>query len=200
MRSTDRRKLAARYVVFADAGVQYEFAQAAESAFQVLARLDQWAGRATLVLDGETSTERRRFLRRAAWAPVETLRVTAGLAGAWEAGRDVPAQTAALGGCDAEQALTATMGHVVCKLARDLADVAVGEQRDHPAYGQTLRLAAELQALHTILDRVGCGSDTGCVRAHPPEPWRRRVEDVEVTEVRAVLLAHGEGASSNRQP
>ncbi|GAB7006318.1 hypothetical protein JCM18899A_37910 [Nocardioides sp. AN3] len=194
----DRREPVARYVVFADGAVQRRFAEVAESTYQDLARLDEWAGPSTLELpDTERSHERRGLLRRASReTPVETLAVTSGLAAAGETGRDVPARIAAMGGCAAERDLSATMGRVVLELVRDLAGAAVGEQREHLAYRQTQRLAAELQALRVVLSEVGCQQPEGCVHLRPPEQWGRRVEDVEVAEVRAVLLELAERAES----
>lgn len=198
--TTDRRRPVARYVLFSDQAAQDRFAQMAEAAFQDLARLDQWAGQVSLELSAERkATPRRGLLRRtgAVERPRETLIVTGALAAAGEAGRDVPARVEAIGGCAAERKLAATMGRVVVELVRDLADVPVGEQRAHPAYRQTLRLAAELQALHALLAAVGCQPPFGCVRPRPPEQWGRRIEDVEITEVQAVLLEIAEDTAAH---
>jgi hypothetical protein len=189
--TTDRRKPVARYVLLGETAAQERFAEVAEAAYQDLARLDQWTGTATLALTApRTATSRRRLLRRPAEErlPVPTVAVTGGLAAAGEAGRDEPGRIEDLGGCEAERKLAATMGRVVLELARDLAAMPVDEQRAHPAYRQTLRLAAELRALHTVLAADGCRDPFGCVRPRPPEQWGRRAEDVEITEVRAVLL------------
>jgi len=143
--TTDRRKPVARYVLFSDSTAQDRFAQMAEAAFQDLARLDQWAGQVSLELSApQKVTTRRGLLRRtvAEEGQPETLTVTGALAAAGEAGRDVPAGVVAIGGCAAERKLSATMGRVVLELVRDLAGVPVGEQRAHPAYRQTLRLAS----------------------------------------------------------
>ena len=95
---------------------------------------------------------------------------------------------AALGGCAAERKLAATLGRVILELVRDLATVPLDDQRLHPACRQTLRLAGELQALHTLLVAAPCPDPFGCVRARQPEQWGRRTEDVEIAEVRAVLF------------
>src|SRR5690242_13714710 len=152
--SGDRRKPVARYVLFADGAAQDQFAGVAEAAYQDLARLDQWSGKTTLEVPQEsTPTARRRLLRRAAEQSrsTQTFAVTGALAAAGEAGRDVPGRVAALSGCEAERKLAGTIGRVVLDLVRDLATESVDDQRAHPAYRQTLRLAAELQGLHTML-------------------------------------------------
>ncbi|WP_344044319.1 hypothetical protein [Nocardioides panacihumi] len=198
--TTDRRKPVARYVLFSDPVAQDRFAAVAEAAFQDLARLDQWAGQVSLELAAEPKVPSRRgLLRRSVAGPgqVETLTVTGALAAAGEAGRDVPARVESIGGCAAERKLSATMGRVVVELVRDLAATPVAEQRAHPAYRQTLRLAAELQALYSLLAAIGCQAPFGCVRPRPPEQWGRRVEDVEITEVRAVLLEIAEDTAAH---
>jgi hypothetical protein len=194
----DRRKPVARYVLFTDTSVQQRFADAAEASFADLARLDQWAGRSTLTLPSKPVVTKRGLLRRAVEesAPPDVLSVTAALSAAGEAGRDVPSRVAGLGGCAAERKLSAAIGRVELDLVRDLAEVPVGEQATHPAYRQTLRVAAELQALHQILLVVGCHTSFGCVRPRPPEQWGRREEDVEVAEVRSVLLELAESAEA----
>ncbi|SFC31507.1 hypothetical protein SAMN04487968_105141 [Nocardioides terrae] len=190
----DRRKPVARYVLFADPATQERFADVAEAAYQDLARVDQWSGTASLTLPAapseDTETKRRGLRRRAVEhvAAAEVLTVTGALSAAGEAARDLPDRVVGLGGCAAERKLAATLGRVVLELVRDLAGVPLDDQRLHPAYGQTLRLAGELQALHTMLVAAPCPDPFGCVRARQPEQWGRRTEDVEIAEVRAVLL------------
>ncbi|MDH2414678.1 hypothetical protein [Nocardioides sp. CER19] len=198
--TADRRQPVARYVVFADEATQEQFGDVAEEAYRDLARLDQWTGQVPLVLSApETAKAKRRLLRRAVpetHGPPETVNVTGALAAAGETGRDVPGRVGDLDGCAAERKLAATMGDVVLDLTRDLAREGLAEQRAHPAYRQTLRLAAELRALHTVLVSVGCSQSSGCVHLRQPEHWGRRAEDVEIAEVRAVLVelaAHAEG-------
>jgi hypothetical protein len=196
----DRREPVARYVLFADGSLQEQLAGIAEAAYQDLARVDQWSGRTTLALvPARKVTARRGLLRRPVeeHLPAESLTVTAALAAAGETGRDVPERVAALRGCEAERKLGETMGRAVLDLVRDLAGAPVEDQRAHPAYRQTLRLAAELQALHAILAAGGCRDPFGCVRPRPPEQWGRREEDVEVTEVRAVLLEIAEDTAAH---
>ena len=187
----DRRKPVARYVLFPSTADHERFAELAEAGYQDLARLDQWSGKATVTLSApETVTTRRGLLRRSVEeeVPPETAIVTAALAAAGEAGRDVPGRITRLSGCEAERKLADTMGRVVLELVRDLGNVTLADQRLHPAYRQTLRLAAELQGLHAMLVANGCRDPFGCVRPRPPEQWGRRAEDVEIAEVRAVLL------------
>jgi hypothetical protein len=186
----DRRKPIARYVLFADEEAQGRFAVVAEAAYRDIARLAGWSGRVTVALsDPQRVVTRRGLLRRAVAeeTPGESIVVTGALAAAGEVGRDEPARVEALGGCTAEGRLAGTMGRVVGELVRDLGRVPVDEQRAHPAYRQTLRLAAELQGLRTMLAETGCADPVGCVRLRQAEHWGRREEDVEVDEVRAVL-------------
>ena len=193
--TADRRKPVARDVMFADPATQERFIAAADAAYHDLARLDQWSGAVPLVLSTPPTAPqpvkrlglRRRPAEEKAPEP-EQLTVTGALAGAGEAGRDEPGRVEALGGCAAERKLAATMGRVVRELVRDLAGVPVDDQTRHPAYRQTLRLAAELWALRSVLSTTGCGDPFGCVRPRTPEQWGRRDEDVEIAEVRAVLL------------
>jgi hypothetical protein len=189
--NADRRQPVARYVLFADAADYDRFAELAEAGYQDLARLDQWSGKAMVTLSApETVTTRRGLLRRSVEQelPPETATVTGALAAAGEAGREVPNAITNLAGCEAERKLADTMGRVIIELVRDLGKVSHGDQRLHPAYRQTLRLAAELQGLHAMLAADGCRDPFGCVRPRPPEQWGRRAEDVEIAEVRAVLL------------
>ncbi|HEY0888985.1 MAG TPA: hypothetical protein VGE38_05170 [Nocardioides sp.] len=203
----DRRKPLGRYVRFADDATQDRFAQAAEVRYHELARLDPWSGQVKVELPPEepprTVTERRGLLRRAhsyeVPPPRETLLLSAALARAARDGLEVPDRMAALGGCRAGIDLAAGMGEVVVDLAKDLAPVAVPEQQTHPAYRQTLRLAAELRALYDTTAAVGCADPAGCVLARSPGQWGRREEDVEVAEVRTVLAqlaAHTAGHGS----
>jgi hypothetical protein len=191
--TTDRRKPVARYVLFANQATQERFIDVAEAAYQDLLRIDQWSGQASLELPGLTEpagSRRRGLLRRAVAqeSPVDVLTLTGALAAAGEAGRDVPGRVETLAGCAAERKLAVTMGRVVVDLVRDLARDTLDDQRRHPAYRQTLRLAGELQALHSMLMAFGCPDPYGCVRARQPEQWGRRIEDVEIAEVRAVLM------------
>ncbi|MEX0426926.1 hypothetical protein AB3X52_04770 [Nocardioides sp. DS6] len=128
--------------------------------------------------------------------PAPTALVTPALAAADRAGSEVPQRVAGLGGCVAEAALAAAAGEVVLDLVRYLAGLQLSQQQAHPAYRQTVRLAAELEALHEVLAKVGCGEGSGCVRARAPMHWGRRAEDVEVAEVRAVLVRLAETAGT----
>lgn len=187
----DRRKPVARYVLFADRATQEAVAVAAESAYRDLARADQWSAAVTLELAAEqTVTTKRGLLRRAVEErlPAESYAVTAALAAAGAAALDLPARIRALRGCEAEGRLADTMARVVLELVRDLASGDVEQQRAHPAYRQTVRLAAELQGLARTLTGVGCQDPAGCVRPRPPDQWGRREEDVEIAEVRVILL------------
>lgn len=189
----DRRRPVARYVLFTDPTTQTRFAGVAEAAYQDLARLDQWNGVVMVDLPSRNTVvvvRRKGLLRRTVEeerAQTVTVGVTAALAEAMEAVTTVPRRLVGLGACEPQRALADAMAAVVLDLVRDLAEVEVGQQALHPAYRQTLRLAAELRALHDMVAQVGCENPVCCVRARPPEHWGRRVEDVEVAEVRAVL-------------
>jgi hypothetical protein len=199
--ATDRRRPVARYVLFADPATQERFVEAAEAAYQDLVRLDSWSGSVPLTLAAPTAPPpaKRHGLRRRAseGSPQpEHLLVSGGLAEAGVLGRDLPARVESLEGCAAERRLASTMGRVACELVSDLAAVPAEKQAGHPAYRQTLRLAAELRGLHDVLSQRGCRDPFGCVRPRAPEQWGRREEDVEIAEVRAVLLelaAHRDG-------
>lgn len=186
----DRRKPVARYVVFTDEESQAALTQAAEEIYRRLGQLDEWAGPTELALPTGTTVVRKRGLLRRPLVEEETerLAVSSGLAAAGRTALEVPPAVDELPGCPAGRMLAHSMGRVILELVRDLA--ASGHPTDqpgHPAYRQTMRLAAELQALHDVLAERGCQDPFGCVRARPPEHWGRRAEDVEVAEVRTVL-------------
>ena len=113
--------------------------------------------------------------------------MTAAIASAARAALEVPDRIAALDGCPAESRLATSMSEVVLELVGDLAAEPVAEQPAHAAYRQTVRLAAELRALEETLTKEGCGDASGCVAVRQPGAWGRREEDVEVSEVLAVL-------------
>jgi hypothetical protein len=189
--TTDRRKPVARYVRFADEATQAHFVEAADDAYQALAKADRWTASARFPMpSGETVTKRRGLLRRAVEVPVApvSVLVTPALAAACGAALDAPSRFAAIGGCDAGRRLAAVIAEVIVDLVRDLAALDIDEQRPHPAYTQTVRLASELDGLRRTTVELGCQDPAGCVALRPPEQWGRRIEDVEITEVRSVLL------------
>lgn len=189
--TTDRRKPVARYVLFADEAVQARFVEIAEAAHQLLSKADRWTASGRLdVPSAETVTERRGLLRRTVEVtrPSVSMLVTPALAAAGRTALDVPSRFAETDRCGAARRVAEVMAEVVLDLIRDLAALDVAQQRPHAAYGQTLRLAAELDALARTTAEVGCQDPAGCVRLRQPEHWGRRAEDVEIAEVRSVLV------------
>lgn len=201
--TTDRREPLARYVLFADMTTQARFVATAEEAYRTLVKADRWGAAASVTIGPATVvTERRGVLRRPVEVtlPAPTAPATPSLAAAAQAGEEVPGRVAALGGCTAEASLAAVMGDVVLDLVRDLARLLPSQQRDHPAHRQTLRLAAELEALATVLADVGCTDPSGCVTTRAPRHWGKRAEDVEISEVRAVLVQLAEKRGAEATP
>jgi hypothetical protein len=95
---------------------------------------------------------------------------------------------AAPGSCASASGVASVLASVDRELADDLMLLDPNEQAAHPAYRQTLRLAAELEGLREVVAEVGCTDPNGCVGIRSPERWGRRAEDVEVAEVKSVLL------------
>lgn len=197
----DRREPLARYVLFADTATQKRFIERAEAVHQELLTADRWGAVVAVPIGPDrTVTARRGLLRRSNEVTVSapTAPVTPALAGAARIGAEAPARVASRaaerGGCAAEEVVATAMGQVVLDLVRDLAPLQPLHQRDHPAYGQTLRLTAELQALDDILAEVGCTAPSGCVVVRAADHWGKRAEDIEIAEVRAVLVQLAEKA------
>lgn len=187
----DRRRPVARYVQFRDEATQQRFIQAAERCYRLLAKTDAWRGETIVDVPSDaTVTKRRGLLRRAEEvpAPPETVVLSAALAAASATAADVPARVAAVDGCAAGRGVAGAIAAVLRDLVHDLTPLPVADQRAHPAYTQTLRLAAELEAFGDLTAEVGCQDLDGCVGLRAPEHWGRRAEDVEVAEVRAVLV------------
>lgn len=195
----NRRAAEARYVRFHDEeGRQRPFVQLAEDAYTRLARADAWTTEETIDLQSpQTTIERRGLFRR----PREVARlsvattVTLVLAEAHRVAETVPAAMSAADGCDAGRQVAALVGEVLGELVASLAVMPVAAQRGHAAYRQTMRLTAELTALAQVTEQLGCADPHGCVELLRPEPGGRRQEDVEVTEVRSVLLQRTKAAA-----
>jgi len=185
---SNRRKPVARYVQFRDQeAMQQPFVERAEAAYAQLMRADGWNAEAMIDLPSE-ETDRRGIFRRPREAPAVRITVSPALAEAHRVAAQAPAEMNALAGCMAGRRLAALIAEVLGELVADLTPLDVTEQKTHPAYRQTLRLTAELTALVQVTDEVGCADPLGCVAVRGPQQWGRREEDVEVTEVRAVLL------------
>lgn len=187
----DRRRPVARYVQFRDEATQQRFILGAEGCYRRLLKTDLWRGETAVELPTEGTVTQRRGLRRRAEAvptPPPTVVRSAALATASAAATRVPPRIAAIEGCAAGRGVARAIAAVLADLVEDLTPLPATEQRAHPAYTQTLRLAAELEAFADVAAAVGCQDPTGCVGLRAPEHWGRRVEDVEVAEVRSVLV------------
>lgn len=194
----DRRQPVARYVEFGREGVHQDFIATAEAAYQRLAASDAFESGGEVRLRVAAAPARGRLLRRS--RPVVTEQVvptTAALARIAHAVADLPeAVASAERSCRHTTGVARTLASVTSDLLRDLVSLEPGEQAAHAAYRQTLRLAAELQCVGEIVMRVGCGDADGCVGIRAPEHWGRRLEDVEVGEVRSVLLRLADAGGS----
>lgn len=193
----DRRKPVARYVEFADEKTQERFISAAEHAYVVLLGADRFAGTVEVDLSPDPpppppEPERRGLFRRSAPPPEPPPKhvayTTAALARVAADADEIPRELdSSAQGCADSRRVARTLAVVATDLVGDLWQLDPADQAPHPAYRQTLRLAAELEAVREIVNQVGCGNPEGCVGIRPPDNWGRRIEDVEVTEVRAVL-------------
>jgi hypothetical protein len=184
----DRRKPVARYVEFGDEEVQARFIAAAEDAYQGLVASDSFEGLSQVELRSAPSPQRRRLFRRPPPAPGRAVPATPALARVARAASDTPRELeSSPNGCTSSRRVARILAAVATDLVRDLLALHPAEQALHPAYRQTLRLAAELDGVRDIVTQVGCTDPDGCVGIRLPEHGGRRVEDVEVSEVRAVL-------------
>jgi hypothetical protein len=191
----DRRKPVARYVEFGDEDTQTRFIAASENAYRRLVGLDRFAvlSHVELPVDPPTpATPRRRGLFRRPPQPAAdplVVRTTAALATVARIASETPGEVqSSPNGCTSIQRVALLLATVATDRVGELLALDPAEQPTHPAYRQTLRLAAELEGVRDTLTHVGCTNPEACVGIRPPEHRGRRVEDVEVSEVRAVLL------------
>lgn len=194
----DRRAPQARYVLFRDTDVvQPRFVALAEDAYTRLARADAWTTGATIELSTAPAPTRWRDLLRRPRDGSSTVRttVTLVLAEAHRVAIEAPGAMNAIEGCAAGRRAASFMGAVLTDLVGQVATVPVPEQKTHPDYRQTMRLTAELTALCELTAELGCADPRGCVTLRKPEAGGRRVEDVEVTKVRAMLLRRGKAGA-----
>ena len=205
----DRRKPVARYVQFADDDVQARFTATAETAYQRLVGLDRDAVHSQVELPADppkpAANGRRGLFRRPPPPPAPDRLVvptTAALAKVARTASGTPAEVkSSPNGCTSSHRVAQLLATVATDLVGELLALDPAEQAAHPAYRQTLRLAAELEGLRDTITHVPCTDSSTCVGIRPPEHWGRRTEDVEIAEVRAVLLrlaladedAHGRG-------
>ncbi|HET7689204.1 MAG TPA: hypothetical protein VFK41_02410 [Nocardioidaceae bacterium] len=183
----DRRKPVARYVEFGDADTQERFIDVAEAAYQALVAADTFEGHGQIEVRTAPAPEKKLF-RKAQPAPSRMMPTTPALSRAVQTASAVRAAFEAPGSsCRSSLRVAQGLSTVLSELALDLLQLTPAEQAGHPAYRQTLRLAAELSGLRDVHAEPGCTNPDGCVGIRLPEHWGRRIEDVEVAEVRSVL-------------
>ena len=194
-RMRDRRAPTARYVAFHDPAVEARFVATAERDFRLLLGSDSVANIIRIDLPGDEPPppppKRGLFRRQPAPSPPPPPRrvpATAALARVARGALEIPdALEASAKGCPASTRVARLLAQVADDLVNDLLGLEPAEQARHPAYRQTLRVGAELQALRDIIDEIGCPDPDGCVDIRPPEHWGGREEDVEVEVVLDVL-------------
>ncbi len=187
--ATERRRPVARYVEFGDEHLQERFIGLQEAAFQTLLAADVAETSGQVELRSPVPETRRGVFRRAPQAVSQVVTTSPALARvAWTAAHAPGEVAAAPNACTSSRRVADMLSAVATDLVRDLLPLSPEDQVAHPAYRQTLRLAGELQALVSTVNASPCTNTDGCVGIRPPEHWGRRAEDVEVAEVRAVLL------------
>ncbi len=188
---TDRRKPVARYVQFQGEDIQARFITAAEAAYQRLVASDQFERLGEVEVATAAPPPRRGWFRRPP-PPAPQTRVvstTAALARIAQASSVIPDEVrSSPNACRSAHGVAKALSTVARELVDDLMLLDPAEQAAHPAYRQTLRLGAELEGVREIVSQVQCPNPQGCVAIRSPEKWGRRAEDVEVSEVQAVLL------------
>ena len=130
-----------------------------------------------------------RLPRQETAAPV--LQSTPALTMVHEIVTNAPGELTASASCPAARHVAHVMVNVTSELVRDLAAPPPAQQAVHPADRQTLRLASELVALRGIALTHDGSNIEPCVRVRELEHFDHRIEDVEVAEVRSVLLQLG---------
>ena len=184
----DRRRPASRYVEFRDLPAHQRCSTAAERSYRALAASDGFGAPGRIEVppsDGSAGTSRFRWGRRPAAQLVE---VTPALARVDQLTREALRETVeSPNACPASSQVARLLAGVTSELVRDLAVLPPDEQGTHPAYRQTLRLAAELDGVRDTVTGLGCTASGSCVGIRPPDRLDRRVEDAEVAEVRSVL-------------
>ncbi len=187
--TADRRRPTARYAEFSDTNDQAQFVNAAERSYRSLVGSDAWGSDTPIEVGTQGPGARGSLFRRGRPAPTRTAPGTLALARVHQIAIGTPRELAASPrGCAASESVALILARVTADLEHDLLALTPHQQAAHPAYRQTLRLAAELEALGSIVATHRCSGNDGCVNLCPPERLDRRVEDAEVAEVRAVLL------------
>lgn len=207
--TSDRRRPVARYVEFRDPYAQMRFISTAEKVHRTLVAADQFGGVREVALHPDLPEpepvipQRRRWGRKPQLVVVEieTILATPALAQTLMIATTAPGEVAASPqACSSSAHVAQILGNVAESLAMELLEVPPREQADHPAYGQTLRLAAELQAVRDISVESTCTFPGGCVAVRSPGAWGRRREDDEVHQVREVLVQLALAGSDGRTP
>jgi hypothetical protein len=194
----DRRRAVARFVEFRDVDAQKRFITSAEHAYWSLVASDTWGAIAHIEARTERPPARNLpFRRRRRPTTLHIVPSTAALARVHQIAADTPRELAASpSGCSASHDVALVLVSVTTELLRELLALTPTLQVAHPAYRQTLRLAAELEGMRSIVPTQTCTGPDACVGVRKPGHLDRRVEDVEVAEVRAVLLQLGRAAQS----
>ena len=200
--TSDRRRPVARYVEFRDLPAQHHLTAAAEHSYRALVGSDNWGGTASIQDRTTPPPPARKGLFRRSRPPAAPamLPTTQAFARVDQLTVTIPRELQeSPNGCSASRDVVRILASVASDLVRELLALTPDQQAAHPAYRQTLRLAAELEGLHDVILTRPCTDPDGCVSIKPPGHLDRRVEDAEVAEVRAVLLQLARTAESERQ-
>ena len=162
--TADRRRPTARYAEFRDTDDQSQFVKAAEHSYRSLVGSDAWGSDIPIEVGTQGPQARGSLFRRRRPSPARTARGTLALARVHQIAIGTPRELAASPhGCAASESLALILARVTADLERDLLALTPHQQAAHPAYRQTLRLAAELEALGSIVATHRCSGNDGCV-------------------------------------
>ncbi len=190
--TVDRRKPSVRYVEFRDIHAQQLLATAADRAYKALVGSDNWAGGIAEIASPKAPlpiARKVRFRRSERPATLPMVATTPALARVVQLVADtLPLLAASPNGCSASRGVAQILASVASELVGELVALTPEQQAAHPAYRQTLRLAAELEGLGDVVRTRTCTEADACVVIRAPGHLDRRVEDAEVAEVSAVLL------------
>jgi len=198
--TSDRRRAVARYVDFRDVPTQQRLTSAAEHSYQALVRSDSWASSAWIEDPTTPPPVGKGLFRRSRRRPTPSmLPTTQAFATVNRLTADIPRELdESPNGCPASRGVAHALARVAIDLVHELVALSPDQQAEHPAYRQTLRLAAELEGLHEVVLAQACTDQVGCVGITTAGHLDRRIEDAEVAEVRAVLLQLARAAESEQ--
>jgi hypothetical protein len=198
--TSDRRRAIARYVQFRDLPTQQRLTAAAEHSYQALVGSDSWARSAQIEDPTAPPPIRKGLFRRSRHLPTPSmLPTTQAFAMVNRLTADIPRELdESPNGCSASRGVAQALASVAIDLVRELLALSPDQQAAHPAYRQTLRLAAELEGLRDVVLTQACTDPEGCVGITTPGHLDRRIEDAEVAEVRAVLLQLARAAEAEQ--